>query len=74
MEDYEQLIRGETRSLAEHADLERSLVSVLANGCARMVVGYVPRVEYFNEAYPAGSREHGLRLLSGLNSPSSCAR
>ena len=69
--DYEQLIRGATRSLAEHANLERSLVSVLANRCERMVVGYVPRVEYFTEAYPAGSRG-SVRLpdsVSGLNSP-----
>ena len=67
--DYEQLIRGATRSLAEHANLERSLVSVLANRCERMVVGYVPRVEYFTEAYPAGVENVAYDSVSGLNSP-----
>ncbi len=67
--DYERLIRGATRSFAEHANLERGLVSALANGCERTVVGYVPREEHFTEAYPAGIENVAYDAFSGLNSP-----
>lgn len=67
--DYEQLIRGAALSFVEHVNLERNLVSVLANRCERMVVGYVPREEYFIEAYPAGVENVAYDSMRGLNSP-----
>jgi hypothetical protein len=67
---YERLVRGGLRAgLAEHADLERRLVSALTAGCHRMVVGYVLREEHFNEGYPEGVENIAYDSLSGLNSP-----
>lgn len=65
----EHLIRGEARGLAERADLERDLIAALTQGCARVVAGYVPRHEYFNDAYPAGVENVAFDSLGGLNSP-----
>ena len=59
---YEPLIRGETRSIAEHVDLERRLVAALVGPCRRLVVGYVPRLEFLNERVSGGCREHRLQL------------
>ena len=66
---YELLIRGATSGLAEHANLERRLVSALADRCERMVAGYVPREEHFTEAYPAGIENVAYDSVMGLNSP-----
>src|SRR5262249_22996895 len=56
VEIYERLIHGELRGgLAERTDLERRLLAALTRGCTRVVVGYAPREEYFNEAYPPGA-------------------
>ena len=68
-EDYERLIHGEVRGLAERADLERRLVGALTSGCARVVAGYAPRQEFFTDAYPAGIENLAYDSLSGLNSP-----
>lgn len=65
----EHLIRGEARGLAERADLERDLIAALTRGCERVVAGYVPRREYFNDAYPAGIENVAFDSLGGLNSP-----
>lgn len=67
--DYERLIRGQTRSLAEHADLERRLVAALTSGCRRMLVGYALKEEFFDSRYPEGIENIGYDSLSGLNSP-----
>lgn len=68
-EAYTQLVRGETVGLAERINLERRLVAALTEGCKRTVVGYAPKVEYVNEAYPPGIENIGYDSLSGLNSP-----
>ncbi len=68
-ETYEHLIRGEAIGLAERVNLERHLVAALTNGCGRMVVGYAPKEEYVNEAYPAGIENVAYDSLNGLNSP-----
>ena len=68
-EAYEHLIRGEVRDLAERAGFERDLIAALTRGCGRMVVGYVLRREYFNDAYPAGVENVAFDSLGGLNSP-----
>ena len=66
---YEHLIRGEVRGLAERVDIERDLIAALTRGCSRTVAGYVPRREYFNDAYPAGVENVAFNSLDGLNSP-----
>jgi hypothetical protein len=68
-ETYKQLIRGETIGLVERVNLERRLVAALADGCERVVVGYVPKEEYINARYPAGIENVAFDSLSGLNSP-----
>jgi hypothetical protein len=67
---FERLLHGELRGgLAERVDLERRLVSRLTAGCSRMVVGYAPREEYFNEAYPPGVENIAYDSIAGLNAP-----
>ena len=57
------LIRGETRSLAEHADLERRLVGrARRRPAGALVAGYVLKEEFFNDSVSGGRREHRLRL------------
>jgi len=68
-EDYARLIHGETVGLTERVNLERRLVEALNNGCQRTVVGYAPKEENVNEAYPAGIENVAYDSLSGLNSP-----
>jgi hypothetical protein len=68
-ETYEQLIRGETIDLVKRVNLERRLVAALANGCGRVVAGYVPKEEYISDRYPAGIENVAFDSLSGLNSP-----
>lgn len=69
-ETYERLIRGELRAgLAERANLERSLVAALSRSCARVVVGYTLREEYFNDAYPPGVENIAYDAIGGFNSP-----
>jgi len=69
-EAYERLMHGELRGgLAERIDLERRLVAALSRSCARVVVGYGLREEFFNDAYPPGVENIALDAISGLNSP-----
>ncbi len=68
-QDYEALTHGEARSFAEHVDTERRLVAALTDPCRRLVVGYVPREEYFDDRYPEGIENVGYDSLSGLNAP-----
>ena len=66
---YLPLLLGQTRSFAEHADLERRLVGDLVGPCRRMVAGYVLREESFDDRYPEGVENIGYDALGGLNSP-----
>ncbi len=69
-EAFERLVHGELRGgLAERVTLERRLVAALTDGCKRVVVGYAPREEYFNDAYPPGVENIAFDAISGLNSP-----
>jgi hypothetical protein len=68
-DDLGHLIRGEARELAERADLERSLIATITRGCARVVAGYVPRREFYNDMYPDGVENVAFDSLDGLNSP-----
>jgi hypothetical protein len=67
---YEALTHGALRAgLAEHVDLERQLVATLTADCTRVVAGYAPREEHFNEAYPPGAENIAYDAITGLNSP-----
>jgi hypothetical protein len=67
---YDRLIHGELRGgLVERINLERSLVLALGRGCARVVVGYAEREEFFNEAYPQGVENIAHDAIAGFNAP-----
>jgi hypothetical protein len=66
---YLPLSLGQTRSFAEHADLERGLVDHLVGTCRRMVAGYVERQEFFDDRYPEGIENIAHDALAGLNAP-----
>jgi hypothetical protein len=66
---YLPLILGQTRSFAEHVNLERLLVGGLVGSCRQMVAGYVQREEFFDDRYPEGIENIGYDALRGLNAP-----
>ena len=66
---YLPLTLGQTRSFAEHADLERRLVGDLVGSCRQMVAGYVERREFFDDRYPEGIENIAYDALGGLNAP-----
>jgi hypothetical protein len=70
-EAYQRLVHGDLRGgLAERVELERRLVRELWAPChRRQVVGYIPREEFFNEAYPPGVENVAYDAISGLNAP-----
>jgi hypothetical protein len=68
-EAYEHLVRGETIGFAERVDLERNLIASLTDGCERVVVGFAPREEYFDDRYPEGIENVAFDSVAGLNSP-----
>jgi hypothetical protein len=55
--------------LAERINLERELVSTLAAGCQRMVIGYTVKREYVNVEFSAGIENIGYDAIAGLASP-----
>jgi hypothetical protein len=67
---YERLVTGSYQGEVEHLNLERRLVSTLAAGCERMVVGYTVRREYFNSSdYSEGLENIAYDSQAGLNAP-----
>ncbi|HEX7126700.1 MAG TPA: hypothetical protein VF406_13165 [Thermodesulfobacteriota bacterium] len=62
------LMAGEPRDAAERATLERSLVTALAAGCERAVVGYVTRREPYGAEYSEGIENVAFDSQSGLGS------
>jgi len=68
-ETHGRLMRGEYLDLAERVNLERRLVAALTRGCARMVVGYTLRREYYNDDFSAGVENIAYDSQLGLNSP-----
>ena len=65
---YEQLVRGEYLDLTERFNLERSLLADLTRDCARLVVGYTLRREYYSDDYSDGVENITFDSQSGLNS------
>src|SRR5215467_2055638 len=67
---YQRLVTGSYQGEVEHLNLERGLVSTLAAGCERMVVGYTVRREYFNGSdYSEGLENIAYDSQAGLNAP-----
>jgi hypothetical protein len=62
------LTRGEHRSLAERAELERALLAELQDGCERVVLGYTLRREAYGADYSQGVENVGYDALDGLAS------
>jgi hypothetical protein len=68
-EIYQRLVHGELGGgLPERVELERRLVESLTADCSRTVVGYAPREEHYNEAYPAGAENIAADAIDGLSS------
>ncbi len=65
---FDRLVAGDQRSAAERADLERSLVTTLASGCERAVVGYVTRREVYSAEYSEGIENVAFDSQAGLDS------
>ncbi len=65
---HHSLVTGGYRSEEDRANLGRTLVSRLRQGCERVVVGYTLRREYYNTDYSNGIENVGFDSHSGLNS------
>jgi len=66
---YRRLVTGDYRSVEEKITLERALVTLLRQGCERVVVGYTLRSAYFNVDYSQGVENVAYDSHSGANSP-----
>lgn len=66
---YHQLITGDYRSIEQRVTLERTLVTLLRQGCERVVVGYTVRRAYFNVDYSHGVENVGYDSHYGVASP-----
>jgi len=66
---YHRLVAGAYRNATERINLERALVSALAAGCERVVVGYTLQREYFNSDYSTGVENVAFDSQAGLLSP-----
>jgi hypothetical protein len=66
---YQRLTTGTYQGLTERLNLERQLVSLLTQGCARVVLGYTVRREYLNAEYSAGIENTAIDSHTGLHTP-----
>jgi hypothetical protein len=67
--DRNRLKAADFISLVERINLERELVTLLAEGCRKIVVGYTVKREYVNVEFSAGIENIGYDSLAGLHSP-----
>ncbi len=65
---YRRLASGAFDSPATRIELERQLVSRLAAGCERVVLGYTVRREYFNAEFSKGVENIAWDSQTGFNS------
>lgn len=63
---YRRLVAGEYDGDVERINLERALVTMLAAGCERIVVGYTLREEHFNSEYSVGVEDVAFDSQDGL--------
>ena len=66
---YRRLEHGEYGSVEERLHLERQLVSVLTEGCQRVVVGYTVRREFYNNDFSTGVENIAYDAQWGFNAP-----
>jgi hypothetical protein len=65
---YRRLVNGHYHGLEERLNLERQVVSLLTQGCERVVAGYTVKHEYFSTEYSAGLENIAYDAHAGLNS------
>jgi len=63
---YRRLVAGDYDGDVERINLQRSLVTMLAAGCERVVVGYTLREEHFNSEYSVGVEDVAFDSQDGL--------
>ena len=63
---YRRLVAGDYDGDVERINLQRSLVTMLAAGCERVVVGYTLREEHFNGEYSVGVEDVAFDSQDGL--------
>lgn len=61
------LIEGEFASLEERFNLERALLALLTSTCARTVVGYAVRREFYSDDFTFGVENIAFDAQEGLN-------
>jgi hypothetical protein len=66
---YERLTIGHYQGQEERLNLERKLVSLLTQGCERVVVGYTVKQEYYSMDFSAGVENIAYDAQAGFNSP-----
>lgn len=66
---YQRLTTGAYDSGVEQLNLERTLVSLLTQGCERIVVGYALKRAYFNTDYSEGVENVAFDSQAGLVAP-----
>jgi hypothetical protein len=66
---YQRLTNGHYRGPEERLNLERQLVSLLTQGCERVVVGYTVKHEYYSADFSAGIENIAYDAQAGFNSP-----
>src|SRR5262249_54862292 len=66
---YQRLTNGHYRGQEERLNLERKLVSLLTQGCERVVAGYTVKREYYNAEFSAGIENIAYDAHAGFNSP-----
>jgi hypothetical protein len=57
------------KNTVERINLERTLVSTLADGCHARVAGYTVKREYFSTVFTAGIENISYDAVTGFNSP-----
>jgi hypothetical protein len=65
---YQRLTQGNYSNEAERLNLERGLVASLREGCARTVIGFRLRREFYNDEFSNGIENIAGDSQSGLNS------
>lgn len=65
---FERLVKAEYTGLEGKLNLERTLVSVLTDGCEAVIAGYTVKREYFNAGYSTGIENIAFDSHTGLNS------
>ncbi len=66
---YHRLVTGDYRQAEEKAGLARALVTLLRQGCERVVLGYTERRAYVNVDYSQGIENVGYDSHFGVASP-----